>query len=54
MKRFLRWLIQIEIHTKVAAFAVVCVLVGLWGSQQQADDAARSRMASGGTQYASK
>lgn len=55
MKRLLRWLIQIDAHSLVGIFALICALVGTLASLQQDDEASNQRWAKdSGTKYAAK
>lgn len=55
MKRLLRWLIQIDAHSLVGIFSLICAIVGVLASVQQADQASNELWAKdGGTAVASK
>ncbi|MDX3986131.1 MAG: hypothetical protein QHC88_12845 [Achromobacter sp.] len=55
MIRLLRKLLQTDAHMVVGIFALICAIVGVLGSQQQADQASNERWAKdGGTKYAAK
>lgn len=53
MKRFLRWLTQIDAHTLVGIFSLICAIVGVMSVLQQEDEAARLA-GDGTTKYAAK
>lgn len=53
MKRFLRWLIQIDAHSLVGIFSPICAIVGVMSVLQQDDEAARLA-GDGTTKYAAK
>lgn len=55
MKRLLRWLIQIDAHSLVGIFSLICTIVGVLASVQQSDESSNERWAKdGGTRYAAK
>ncbi|GAB1839219.1 hypothetical protein MyNCGM121_60210 [Achromobacter xylosoxidans] len=55
MKRLLRWLIQIDAHSLVGIFSLICAIVGITAALQHSDDKSNERWAKdGGTAVASK
>lgn len=53
IRRLLRWLIQIDAHSLVGIFSLICAIVGVMSALQQDDEAARLA-GDGATKYASK
>lgn len=55
IRRLLRKLLQTDAHLAVGLFSIICAIVGVLGSQQQADQASNERWAKdGGTKYAAR
>lgn len=45
MKRLLRWLIQIDAHSLVGIFSLICAIVGVTAALQHSDDKSNERWA---------
>ncbi|WP_313695056.1 hypothetical protein [Achromobacter mucicolens] len=55
MKRLLRKILQTDAHTAVGIFSLICAIVGVLASVQQADESSNERWAKdGGTKYAAR
>ncbi|CUR70316.1 hypothetical protein BN2877_57630 [Achromobacter xylosoxidans] len=55
MKRLLRWLIQIDAHSLVGIFSLICAIVGVMAALQHSDQKSNELWAKdGGTAVAAK
>ncbi|CAB3919982.1 hypothetical protein [Achromobacter ruhlandii] len=55
IRRLLRNLLQIDAHTAVGIFSIICAIVGVLASLQQGDEASNQQWAKdSGTKYAAK